>query len=88
MKLINKFIFVFYLLLSLALLGYVFKQPGLTDTSVFCAYGHLFVEFEEGWHKWGTMLLDRNGRPISCDEGKFGITGREQREKEHYDKSI
>ena len=39
-----------------------------TSTQLFCAYGQIFVEFNEGDHKWGTLWLDRNGKPIPCKE--------------------
>lgn len=39
-----------------------------THTRMFCAYGKIFVEFEEGSHVWGTLMLDRQGRPIPCKE--------------------
>lgn len=38
------------------------------QSSVFCAYGKVFVEFEEGDKRWGTMLLNDNGKPIQCQE--------------------
>lgn len=38
------------------------------QSSVFCAYGKVFVEFEEGNHKWGTIMLNDNGKPILCTE--------------------
>jgi hypothetical protein len=37
-------------------------------TKSFCAYNRVFVEFEEGNKRWGALLLDRDGRPIPCDE--------------------
>ena len=38
------------------------------QSSVFCAYGKVFVEFEEGNKKWGTIMLNDNGKPILCTE--------------------
>ena len=38
------------------------------QTSTFCAYGKVFVEFEEGNKRWGTILLNDNGRPIPCTD--------------------
>jgi hypothetical protein len=40
-----------------------------THTSHFCAYGRIFVEFEEDGKKWGTIMLDWQGRPIPCSDG-------------------
>ena len=39
-----------------------------TQSNVFCAYGKVFVEFEEGSRKWGTILLNESGKPIQCQE--------------------
>lgn len=49
-------------------IGYLKSNDTYTSTQVFCAYGQVFVEFNEGDHKWGTLWLDRNGRPIPCKE--------------------
>lgn len=43
------------------------------DTTLFCAYNRVFVEFEEDGHKWGTLMLDTIGRPIPCDEDVLPI---------------
>jgi hypothetical protein len=39
-------------------------------TSRFCAYGQIYVEFERNGKIWGTTYLDRNGKPIECDDGQ------------------
>ena len=36
------------------------------ESKVFCAYGKVFIEFDDGKYKWGTMMLDDDGLPISC----------------------
>lgn len=41
-----------------------------TETSVFCAYGKLFVEFKEHHNVWGTIFLDNAGRPVPCENDK------------------
>jgi hypothetical protein len=38
-----------------------------STTRLFCAYGKIFVEFEESHSTWGTLMLDNNGRPIPCN---------------------
>ena len=49
-----------------------------TQSSVFCAYGKVFVEFDEGNKRWGTMLLNDNGKPIPCSEdSRTPVTWRE-----------
>ena len=35
-------------------------------TTMFCAYNRIFVEFDDNGRRWGTMLLDQDGRPIPC----------------------
>ena len=42
------------------------QQP--TQAKTFCAYGRIFVEFDEEGKRWGTMMLDWNGKPIPCKE--------------------
>lgn len=46
-----------------------FQKPAEynTHTKAFCAYGKVFVEFEENRQKWGTLMLDWQGRPIMCN---------------------
>ena len=39
-----------------------------THISTFCAYGKVFVEFDEGNKRWGTILLNDNGKPIPCND--------------------
>ncbi len=59
-------------LITVALI--VSNQEKEFSTSSFCAYGTVFVEFEEGNKKWGTTLLDRNGKPIPCsDNGRTPV---------------
>ena len=41
----------------------------ITETRTFCAYGRLFVEFEDRERVWGTLMLDFYGKPIPCIEG-------------------
>ena len=51
----------------------MFTKEERTHTSMFCAYGMLFVEFEDSKSKWGTVMLDPGGRPVSCDNEKKTI---------------
>lgn len=39
-----------------------------THTRRFCAYGHVYVEFEQNGKIWGTTFLDEDGKPIGCRE--------------------
>ena len=46
----------------------VLKTPSKTEAHIFCAYNRVFVEFDEDGKRWGTTMLDYNGRPIPCEE--------------------
>jgi len=37
-------------------------------TRRFCAYGHVYVEFEHNNKIWGTTYLGDSGKPMSCGE--------------------
>lgn len=55
------------LLLGIILLRTVPLGAGdKVESRVFCAYDRLFIEFEDGRYKWGTMVLDDDGRPMAC----------------------
>lgn len=70
------------LLLITAWLAFSARASNDSYTEVFCAYNNVFVEFDNNGHKWGTMLLDRSGRPIPCDNEIEKVT------KEYYDQRI
>ena len=36
-------------------------------TRRFCAYGHVYVEFEHNNKIWGTTYLGVGGKPVACD---------------------
>ena len=38
------------------------------QAKLFCSYDKVFVEFDDGNYKWGTMFLDDDGKPISCSK--------------------
>lgn len=59
-----------WLVLIFAIIALVKKPTSEPEvqTNVFCAYGKIFIEFEEGNHKWGTMMLNDNGKPIQCQD--------------------
>ena len=41
----------------------------ITEARTFCAYGRVFVEFEDNGRLWGTLMLDFYGHPLPCNEG-------------------
>ena len=78
-----------FLIVSLTILFLILsvipeQDEAYTSTQMFCAYGHLFVEFSEKNHKWGTIWLDSGGRPVPCRSN----SNMEKYEKEIYDKSV
>lgn len=61
--------FTLTMVLCGTILSYLFGLlPRETHVKTFCAYDRVFVEFTEGNSTWGTMMLDRNGKPISCND--------------------
>lgn len=50
------------------IVSYFFVFDNDTHAITFCAYNTTFVEFSEGFHRWGTILLDQDGRPVPCEE--------------------
>ena len=56
------------LLVGLAV-GIRSPTPLVTETRIFCAYGKIFVEFEDSGKIWGTLMLDLYGHPLPCKEG-------------------
>jgi hypothetical protein len=62
------------LVVAIISVWYLFRDRDM-HTRLFCAYGSVFVEFEETGNVWGTMMLDRNGRPVPCkDEEETPLT--------------
>lgn len=37
-----------------------------SDVRLFCAYDRVFIEFQDGYTTWGTIMLDDQGAPIRC----------------------
>jgi hypothetical protein len=60
--------------ISLILIGFLWAlipskiEPASTNVRLFCAYGRVFIEFEEKYNTWGTTWLDNRGKPVPCDE--------------------
>lgn len=64
-----RYIFIFWVVSITLILTVVNKHtPRTTHTRTFCAYGNVFVEFDEDGYRWGTVLLNQNGKPIPCKE--------------------
>ena len=61
--------FALAMVLSGTVLSYLFAMlPKDTQVKTFCAYNRAFIEFTDGKSTWGTMMLDRDGKPIPCDD--------------------
>ena len=56
-------------ILSTILVAWFSGEPD-SDIRLFCTHGKVFVEFEEKGKIWGTMWLDDDGKPMSCDTDK------------------
>lgn len=52
--------------LSTILFASINTEPD-SDIRLFCTHGKVFVEFEEKGKVWGTMWLDDDGKPLSCE---------------------
>ena len=64
-----RYIFILWVVSVTLILTLVNKPTTRTaHTRTFCAYGNVFVEFDEDGYRWGTILLNRNGKPIPCKE--------------------
>lgn len=69
MRPVIRYIFIFWVVGITLILTLVNKHtPRTTHTRTFCAYGNVFVEFEEDGYRWGAVLLNQNGKPIPCKE--------------------
>ena len=68
----RKFKLVLLWAICILVIVVVWPFEGIGDDSVhtrrFCAYGHIYVEFEHRNRTWGTTFLNSQGRPLSCDE--------------------
>lgn len=65
---IKRYAIVVWIIVVLGIVLLLPANRSETQTNVFCAYGKIFVEFEEGNHKWGTIFLNDNGKPIPCED--------------------
>lgn len=64
-----RYFFIFWVVGVTLILTLVNKPAARTaHTRTFCAYGQVFVEFDDDGYRWGTVLLNRNGKPIPCRE--------------------
>jgi len=43
---------------------------------LFCSYDRVFVEFDDGKYKWGTIFLGDDGKPISCSKDYLQPNGK------------
>jgi hypothetical protein len=67
---IARWAFIAWSLIATVLVvrGYHLGKNYETATRSFCAYGRVFVEFEENGKVWGSIMLDMRGKPIPCKE--------------------
>ncbi len=53
-------------LIFFTFLAMAFHNEPRANARFFCAYGKVFIEFEEDGKVWGTMWVDEDGRPLAC----------------------
>ena len=49
------------------IVAYYFSGPPATEVKMFCSHDRVFIEFTEGGKTWGTMWLEDDGSPASCN---------------------
>ena len=69
MKLVRNIVIGWLVVVTLLIWLFISKSKPTTETRAFCAYGRVFVEFEENGKVWGSLMLDYYGHPIPCREG-------------------
>ena len=70
-------LFIGFVIAFMIIVGLLPKESSST-TRLFCAYGKVFVEFEEPHYTWGTLMLDINGKPIPCNTNERIEIARQQ----------
>lgn len=89
---IVKWAFVVWVISVTLVIGLASVGNHGTYVNTFCAYSRVFVEFEENGKRWGTIMLDYEGKPIPCVEGKedqFVVPNHiVTKERKLYDQSI
>jgi hypothetical protein len=63
-------LFIGFCIAFIVIIGILPKESTST-TRLFCAYGKVFVEFEEPRYTWGTLMLDNNGKPMPCNASEY-----------------
>lgn len=51
-----------------------------SDVRLFCSYGRVFIEFQEGFTTWGTIMLDDDGLPLRCNDKEMRTKTRNTKE--------
>jgi hypothetical protein len=77
MKILRWAFIIWSVCACLVVIAGILANKATTETNLFCAYGRVFVEFEEHGKRWGTIMLDYNGKPVPCGEDndiKIGTT--------------
>jgi hypothetical protein len=65
-KYLNGIIFLLIALVTIVILLFFNNKTTPVESQIFCAYNRLFIEFDDGKYKWGTMLFDDDGHPMDC----------------------
>jgi hypothetical protein len=70
-------LFIGFCIACMLIIGLLPKESAST-TRLFCAYGKVFVEFEEPRYTWGTLMLDSTGKPMPCNANEHIEIARQQ----------
>jgi hypothetical protein len=64
-------------LVILAVFWLFAPQRQTLSSTLFCAHGRIFIEFDHGGYIWGTTFLDSDGKPIQCTD-QLPVSGHQQ----------
>ena len=51
-----------------------------SDVRLFCSYGRVFIEFQDGNNVWGALMLDDDGIPMRCNSVELKTRARNIKE--------
>jgi drug/metabolite transporter superfamily protein YnfA len=79
----GKFRSLFWFIAALLVVFVLWPLEDMLNDNIhtrrFCAYGQVYVEFQQGSKIWGTTFLDERGKPVSCtdDDVQHTISNKE-----------
>jgi len=64
----KKIVSLLCLLIIVSTICILYETSDDIVTHRFCAYGNVYVEFQQGSKIWGTTFLNEDGKPVKCTE--------------------